>query len=179
MSVLRLAPGCVWFTGLPAAGKSTLASRLADHLRAQGTGVALLDGDALRQGLCRDLGFGEADRAENVRRASHVARLMADAGLVAVAAFVSPYAAERDKARALFPAGRFVEVFVDASAATCRGRDPKGLYARAARGEIRGLTGFDDPYEPPAAPEVHLRTDAEDVGASFAALLEALAHHAR
>lgn len=169
------APGCIWFTGLPGSGKSTLAARLEAHLAAQGRAASVLDGDVIRRGLCADLGFGEADRAENIRRVSHVARLMADAGLVAIAAFVSPYAAERRKARALFPPGAFVEVWVDATPATCQRRDPKGLWARARRGELHGLTGFDDPYEPPEAAEIHLRTDACEETASFEALLEGLA----
>lgn len=171
----RPGPGCIWFTGVPASGKSTLALLLEARLRAEGRAVCLLDGDAVRRGLCSDLGFSEADRAENIRRVSQVARMMADAGLVVLAAFVSPYRAEREKARALFAPGRFVEVFVDARTRTCERRDPKGLYARARRGELADLSGFNGPYEAPESPEIHLRTDDCPPEASLAALLEGLA----
>ena len=175
----RLEPACIWFTGVPASGKSTLALLLEARLRAEGRAVSLLDGDVVRRGLCSDLGFSEADRAENVRRVSQVARMMVDAGLIVLAAFVSPYGAEREKARALFAPGGFIEVFVDASTRTCERRDPKGLYARARRGEIADLSGFNGPYEAPGSPEVHLRTDDCGPEASLALLLEGLARTGR
>lgn len=150
-------PGAtVWITGLPAAGKSTLASALRDELAARGRRTSLLDGDELRTGLNSDLGFSAADRDENVRRVGHVARLLADAGAVALVALVSPYRAGRDAARAIHEASglTFVEVYVATSLAECERRDPKGLYARARGGELTQMTGVDDPYEPPESPEV-------------------------
>ena len=153
----RLSAGAtVWFTGLPASGKSTLAAAVERRLVESGRPAYLLDGDNLRHGLNGDLGFSAADRAENVRRTAHVARLLADAGVVALASLVSPYAAERDRARALHAeAGlAFAEVWVATPLADCEARDPKGLYARARRGELQGMTGIDDPYEPPAAAEL-------------------------
>lgn len=148
----------VWLTGLPAAGKSTLAAGLVRWLRSEGRPACVLDGDDLRLGLSVDLGFSASDRQENVRRAAEVARLVAQAGVVAVVSLVSPYAAHRAAARAVHArAGvRFIEVFVDTPPQQCRSRDPKGLYARAARGEITHLTGADDPYEPPERPEVRV-----------------------
>lgn len=152
----------VWLTGLPGAGKSTLAIGLARCLRAQGRAACVLDGDALRRGLSADLGFGARDREENVRRAAELALLVAQAGVVAVVSLVSPYAGHRTSARALHqgPGIPFVEVFVDTPPEECRRRDPKGLYARAERGEITGLTGVDDPYEPPAHPDVRVPAGA-------------------
>jgi adenylyl-sulfate kinase len=151
--------GVVWLTGLSGAGKSTLAAalqrRLLHELRVQ---ACVLDGDELRAGLCRDLGFSAADRIENMRRATEVARLMANAGLVAITALISPFAAERRAARSRLAPGCFIEVFVDAPLAVCEARDPKGLYRRARRGEIAGFTGIDAPYEPPAEPELRLDT---------------------
>lgn len=147
---------CVWFTGLPASGKSTLANALAARLQADGRRVCVLDGDRLRAGLCSDLGFGDADRQENIRRASEVARLMADAGLIVLVAFISPFGADRALARSKFAAGEFMEVFVDTPLTECERRDPKGLYARARRGELPKLTGVDGRYEAPEAPELRL-----------------------
>ena len=144
----------VWLTGLPASGKSTLAHALEDRLVRSGRPAYVLDGDNLRHGLNGDLGFSEADRAENVRRTAHVARLMADAGMVAIVSLVSPFAAERDRARELHEGLPFFEVWVDTPVEVCEQRDPKGLYARARAGEISGMTGVDAPYEPPAAPEL-------------------------
>ena len=148
----------VWFTGLSGSGKSTLADAVAARLLAGGRAAYVLDGDNVRHGLNADLGFSAADRAENVRRVGEVARLMADAGLVVLVPVISPYRADRDRVRAAHDAAglRFVEVFVDTPLALCEQRDPKGLYAKARAGELTGMTGVDDPYEPPAAPDLRL-----------------------
>jgi adenylyl-sulfate kinase len=146
----------VWLTGLPAAGKTSLATAVERRLVAGRQCAYVIDGDALRTGLSRDLGFDVASRDENVRRVAEVARMFADAGAVAVVSLVSPYAAARDAARALHAADGlpFVEVWVSTPIEVCEQRDPKGLYARARRGDLVGLTGVDDPYEAPAAPEL-------------------------
>jgi bifunctional enzyme CysN/CysC len=151
----------VWLTGLPASGKSTIADALEERLAEAGVPAYRLDGDNLRHGLNSDLGFAAEDREENVRRTGEVARLMADAGLIAIVAVVSPYASGRDAARATHVEAEldFVEVWVDTPLAECERRDPKGLYARARSGEVRGLTGIDDPYEAPPTPELRLRPD--------------------
>jgi bifunctional enzyme CysN/CysC len=148
----------VWFTGLSGSGKSTIAVEVERQLITAGRAAYLLDGDNLRHGLNADLGFSPADRTENVRRVSEVARLFADAGVVALVPVISPYAADRERARALHDAAgvRFVEVWVDTPLEVCEARDPKGLYAKARAGEITGFTGIDDPYEPPAHPDLHL-----------------------
>ncbi|MGE0072104.1 MAG: adenylyl-sulfate kinase, partial [Thiomonas sp.] len=151
-------PKCLWFTGLSGSGKSTLANLLEKRLHAQGRHTYVLDGDNVRHGLNRDLGFTEADRVENIRRVAEVARLMVDAGLIVLVAFISPFRAEREFARSLFAPGEFVEVFVDAPLQECERRDPKGLYAKARRGEIPAFTGISSPYEAPLQPEFHLRT---------------------
>ncbi len=175
------APGAtLWFTGLSGSGKSTLAAALEAALLRDGRAAYLLDGDNLRHGLNGDLGFAPEDRAENVRRTAHVASLLADAGVVALVSLVSPYAADRDQARALHAAAElpFAEVWVDTPLDVCERRDPKGLYARARRGEIRDLTGIDAPYEAPAAAELRLEggavTPEEAVGA-LRGLLDGLA----
>ncbi len=155
-------PRCIWFTGLSGSGKSTLVNLLEQRLHQDGRHTYVLDGDNLRHGLNRDLGFTEADRVENIRRVAQVARLMVDAGLIVLVSLISPYRADRAMARSLFAAGEFVEVFVDASLATCEQRDVKGLYAKARRGELKNFTGIDSPYEVPLAPEVHLLVDTLD-----------------
>ena len=152
-------PRCLWLTGLPASGKSTVGNLLEKRLVGEGRHTYLLDGDNVRHGLCRDLGFTEADRVENIRRVAEVARLMVDAGLIVIVAFISPLRAEREFARGLFEPGDFLEIFVDASLEVCAARDPKGLYARAMRGEIRNFTGLDSPYEPPDRPDIRLDTE--------------------
>ncbi len=150
--------GVVWLTGLSGAGKTTTARALAAVLRAENRAVCVLDGDALRRGLCSDLGFSTADRQENIRRVGEVARLFADAGLICVVALISPYRRDRDRARAAAPPGRFIEVYINAPLAICEQRDPKGLYARARAGELLEFTGISAPYEPPLQPEVELLT---------------------
>jgi len=155
----RQRPRCLWLTGLSASGKSTIANLLERHLVTEGRHTYLLDGDNVRHGLNRDLGFTEADRVENIRRVAEVARLMVDAGLIVIVSFISPFRSERDFARSLFEPDDFMEIFVDASVEACARRDPKGLYARAKRGEIRNFTGIDSPYERPEQPDVHLNTE--------------------
>ena len=164
-------PLVIWFTGLSASGKSTIAGALEQILTTQGYHTYLLDGDNVRHGLCRDLGFGDVDRQENIRRVGEVARLMADAGLITLAAFISPFCVDRRLVREILPEGQFVEVFVDATLEVCRARDPKGLYAKAERGEIRQFTGIDSPYEPPERPEVHIRAGESSVAAAVNQLL--------
>jgi bifunctional enzyme CysN/CysC len=151
-------PQCIWFTGLSGSGKSTLANLLEKRLHAQGKHTYLLDGDNVRHGLNRDLGFTEADRVENIRRVTEVAKLMVDAGLIVLVSFISPYRAERLMARQAFQEGEFIEVFVDTPLEICEQRDVKGLYAKARKGELKNFTGIDSPYEPPESPEIHLRT---------------------
>jgi bifunctional enzyme CysN/CysC len=159
-------PCCLWFTGLSGAGKSTIANALERRLHAKGVHTYLLDGDNIRHGLCRDLGFTEADRVENIRRVSEVARLMTDAGLVTLVSLISPFESDRRSARELFPAGEFLEVFVDTSLGVCEARDPKGLYGKARKGQIRNFTGVDQIYEAPQFPEMRFDTSvrsAEDI----------------
>ncbi len=169
---LAQTPRCIWFTGLSGSGKSTIANLLEKRLHAQGRHTYILDGDNLRHGLNRDLGFTQADRVENIRRVAEVAKLMVDAGLLVLVSFISPFRAERELARSLFAPGDFVEVFVDASLAECERRDPKGLYAKARRGELKNFTGIDSPYEAPLVPEVHLHS----AGTGADALAEQLAN---
>jgi bifunctional enzyme CysN/CysC len=151
-------PCVVWFTGLSGSGKSTIANALEKRLHAMGRHTYLLDGDNVRHGLNRDLGFTPEDRVENIRRIAEVARLMADAGLIVLTAFISPYRAEREMARALLPEGEFVEVHVDTPLEVAEARDPKGLYRKARRGELKNFTGIDAPYEAPEQPELRLNT---------------------
>lgn len=151
-------PRLLWFTGLSAAGKTTIATRLDRRLHALGRHTFLLDGDAMRQGLSNDLGFSDDDRVENIRRAGEVARLMVEAGLIVLAAFISPFRADRRLVRGLFPQGQFAEIFVDAPLAVAEARDPKGLYRRARAGEIPRFTGIDSPYEPPESAELRIDT---------------------
>jgi adenylyl-sulfate kinase len=151
--------GCViWLTGLSGSGKSTVALRVERRLLELGKVAYTLDGDNIRHGLCSDLGFTPEDRQENIRRVGEVVRLMADAGVVAIVALISPYRADRGQVRARQSEGRFVEVFVDAPLAVCEGRDPKGLYAKARAGVIPNFTGISAPYEAPDSPELVLQT---------------------
>jgi len=149
---------CLWLTGLSGAGKSTIANLLEQRLNADLKHTYILDGDNIRHGLSRDLGFTEADRVENIRRVGEVARLMVDAGLVVLVAFISPFRAERRMARELFAPGDFIEVFVDTPLDVAETRDPKGLYKKARRGELKNFTGVDSPYEAPDSPEIHVDT---------------------
>jgi bifunctional enzyme CysN/CysC len=149
-------PRCIWFTGLSGSGKSTIANMLEKRLHADGRHTYLLDGDNVRHGLNRNLGFTEVDRVENIRRVAEVAKLMVDAGLVVLVSFISPFEAERRMARHLFDAGEFLEVFVDSPFDECARRDVKGLYSKALRGELKNFTGLDSPYESPSTPDVHL-----------------------
>ena len=151
-------PGVIWFTGLSGSGKSTIANIVEQKLHAEGVRTYLLDGDNVRHGLNRDLGFTDADRVENIRRIAEVSGLMVDAGLVVLVSFISPFRAERRLARDRVERGEFVEVYVDASVSVAESRDPKGLYAKARRGELKNFTGIDSPYEPPESPEVHVDT---------------------
>lgn len=169
----------LWMTGLSGSGKSTIAAALERELVLRGVRAFRLDGDNLRHGLNRDLGFSPADRAENIRRIGEVAKLLAESGCVAIVSAISPYRADRDQCRAMHeqdaggPLG-FVEVFVDAPLAVCRQRDPKGLYRKSAAGEITGLTGVDAPYESPTRPELVLRTAETSVAVCVEACIQAL-----
>lgn len=165
----------VWFTGLSGSGKSTLANAVAERLLVAGRPAYVLDGDNLRHGLNADLGFSAADRAENIRRIGEVARLMADAGLVVLVPVISPYAADRERVKSIHDiAGlAFVEVFLDTPLAVCEERDPKGLYRKARAGELTGMTGIDDPYEAPEAPDLSLAPDS--IEAQVAAVLARIA----
>jgi len=163
----------LWFTGLSGSGKSTLANAVAAELHRRGVRTYVLDGDNVRQGLNKDLGFSADDRVENIRRIGEVAKLFADAGVVTLTAFISPYRSDRALARSLQPED-FVEVHVDADLATCEARDPKGLYRKARAGEIANFTGIDSPYEAPERPEVRVNTSAEGVDGCAARVLAEL-----
>jgi bifunctional enzyme CysN/CysC len=164
-------PRCLWLTGLPGAGKTTIASALEQRLRDSGLHTYVLDGDTLRLGLCRDLGFSEGDRIENIRRVAEVARLMVDAGLIVIVALVSPFQAQRRAARELFSDDEFVEVFVETPIEECERRDPKAMYAKARRGELKDFTGIDSPYERPERPEVRVDTSVMSVEESVKRVL--------
>ncbi|MBC8210520.1 MAG: adenylyl-sulfate kinase [Gammaproteobacteria bacterium] len=164
-------PLVIWFTGLSASGKSTIAGALEQILTHQGYHTYLLDGDNVRHGLCKDLGFSDADRKENIRRVGEVAKLAADAGLIVLAAFISPFKADRQIVREILPEDEFIEVFVDASLEVCQQRDPKGLYEKALRGEIKKFTGIDSPYEAPQDPEIHIHADRDSVAEAVNQLL--------
>ena len=177
---LKCVGATVWFTGLSASGKSTIASALEQHLCSLGVNCYRLDGDNIRFGLNKNLGFSAEDRAENIRRIGEVARLFADSGCIALSSFISPYRADRDAARAMHekdPQGAipFIEVFVDAPIELCEQRDPKGLYKKARAGELKHFTGIDDPYEPPVNPELILKPAAMSVEESVCACLRLLA----
>ena len=167
-------PAVLWFTGLSACGKSTIANTVDHMLHEKGYHTYLLDGDNVRMGLNKNLGFSAEDREENIRRIGEVAKLFVDAGLITLTAFISPYRQDRDNCRALVEEGEFVEVFVDASLETCEKRDPKGLYKKARAGEIKGFTGIDDPYEAPEKPELTLDSDNKDVDTLAAEVVDYL-----
>ncbi len=153
----------LWFTGLSACGKSTIANAVDHKLHQRGKHSFVLDGDNIRLGLNKNLGFSAEDRTENIRRIGEVAKLFAASGSVALTAFISPYRADRDKAREIMPPGEFVEIYVDASLETCEKRDPKGLYKKARAGEIKNFTGISDPYEEPLKPELVLDSNHKSI----------------
>lgn len=157
-------PCCIWLTGLSGAGKSTIANLLEQKMHDQGLHTYLLDGDNVRHGLNKDLGFTDGDRQENIRRISEVAKLMVDAGLIVIVAFISPFRRDRVAARQLFHSGQFVKVFVDAPLEECARRDPKQLYKKAKRGDISNFTGLGSRYEPPETPDIVVKTDIESPG---------------
>ena len=167
--------GCViWFTGLSGSGKSTLANAVEQVLHQQGHHTYVLDGDNVRHGLNKNLGFSPEDREENIRRIGEVAKLFSDAGTIVMTAFISPYCADRDQARALIAEDRFVEVFVDCPLDVCEERDTKGLYKKARAGEIKEFTGISAPYEPPLTPEVTVNTAALSIEECAQAVVDAL-----
>jgi adenylyl-sulfate kinase len=169
--------GCVvWLTGLSGSGKSTIARELEARLLVAGHAAYTMDGDRIRRGLNSDLGFSPEDRDENIRRIGEVAALFAEAGLIAITAFISPYQKGREAARAKAPDGHFIEVYCSAPLAVCEARDPKGLYQKARAGQLLDFTGVDAPYEPPVNPEVVLRTDSLGVEACAEAVLGVLRH---
>jgi bifunctional enzyme CysN/CysC len=171
---MRQKPCVLWLTGLSGAGKSTIANRVESELHRRGHHTYLLDGDNVRHGLNRDLGFTDADRVENIRRVAEVAKLMMDAGLIVLVSFISPFRSERQMARALFEVGEFFEVFVDTPLAVAEERDPKGLYKKARRGQLRHFTGIDSPYEPPERPEIRIDTTQTPVTQATERVLDLL-----
>ena len=170
--------GCViWFTGLSGSGKSTVANQVAAHLHQSGRITYVLDGDNIRHGLNKNLGFSPEDRQENIRRIGEVAKLFADAGLITTTAFISPYRQDRDAVRDIMPPDRFIEVFVDCPLEVCENRDPKGLYKKARAGELKGFTGIDAPYDPPQSPELVVNTNELDVAGCTEQVIAYLMEH--
>ena len=153
----------LWFTGLSGSGKSTLAHAVEERLHQRGCRTFVFDGDNVRHGLCADLGFGDEDRKENIRRIGEMTKLFVEAGVIAMTAFISPFRSERQKVRSLFKEGDFIEVYCDCSLETCEARDVKGLYAKARAGLIPNYTGISSPYEPPENPEIRVHTDTESL----------------
>jgi adenylyl-sulfate kinase len=170
-------PCLLWFTGLSGSGKSTIANALDVALHERGYHTFLLDGDNVRHGLCSDLGFSDEDRVENIRRIGEVSKLFSDSGLIVLSAFISPFVSDRRMVRKLFPAGEFIEVFMDTPLDTCEDRDPKGLYKKARAGEIKRFTGIDSPYEVPPHPEVRLDTSTMSVDECVEVLINHLARN--
>jgi adenylyl-sulfate kinase len=164
-------PVILWFTGFSGSGKSTVAGALESALHQQGVHTYLLDGDNVRHGLCKDLGFSDADRVENIRRVGELSKLMVDAGLVVLTAFISPFQAERDMVRNLVGDGEFIEVFLDTPLNVCEQRDPKGLYKKARAGEIKHFTGIDSDYQVPVNPEIRIDTSANSLEQSVQQLV--------
>ncbi len=164
----------LWFTGLSGAGKSTLANAVEDALHNMGTRTYVLDGDNIRHGLCKDMGFSDADRKENIRRIGEVSKLFVDAGTVALTAFISPFRSDRDAVRELVPEGDFIEIYCKCSLDVCEERDPKGLYKKARAGEIPEFTGISSPYEEPLNPEITVETDKQSLGESVEQVIDAL-----
>ena len=174
-SKIKNQKACVlWMTGLSGAGKSTIANALEQRLHELGKHTYLLDGDNVRHGLSEDLGFTEEDRIENLRRIAEVSKLMVDAGLIVISAFISPFKSERNAARAIFNDGEFFEVFIDAPLEVVEQRDTKGLYKRARAGEVRHFTGISSPYEAPQSPEIHLHTDLDSVDQSVDHIIQSI-----
>jgi bifunctional enzyme CysN/CysC len=170
-------PCVLWLTGLSGSGKSTIANIVERQLHARGARTYLLDGDNVRHGLSKDLGFTDADRVENIRRVGEVSKLMVDAGLIVITAFISPFRSERRLARSMVADAEFIEIFVDTPLDVVEQRDPKGLYRKARRGELSNFTGIDSPYEVPETPELHIDTMQHSPEASATAIVEYLAHH--
>lgn len=164
----------IWFTGLPSSGKSTIANEVEKILIEQQARTYILDGDNVRVGLCKDLGFSMEDREENIRRIGEVSKLFVDAGIIVLSAFVSPYRVDRDRIREIVEKGEFIEVFVDCPVAECEERDVKGLYKKAREGIIKGFTGIDDPYEEPLAPEITIKTDQLGIDESTGLIIKYL-----
>lgn len=179
VKLLDQQPTVLWFTGVSGSGKSTIANLVEVELHARGHITSLLDGDNVRHGLCGDLGFSEADRCENLRRVSEVAKLMVDSGLIVLVSFISPFRSERQRVRETFAAEEFFEVHVDTPITVAEQRDPKGLYARARRGEISDFTGIDSPYEAPESPEIRLDTRVLSAESAAAEVVAALAGSGR
>ena len=175
-SIKRQMPCTIWLTGLSGAGKSTIANALEQALVARGRHTYLLDGDNVRQGLCKDLGFSDKDREENIRRIAEVARLFVDAGLIVITAFISPFRVDRETARAIIGEGEFIEVFIDTPLPECERRDPKGLYSKARAGLIPNFTGIDSAYEAPLQPDIRLDTVQSDLVSCVKKILDYLEH---
>lgn len=167
----------LWFTGLSGAGKSTLAHAMEEALHLQGCRTFVLDGDNVRHGLCSDLGFSAADRTENIRRIAEAAKLLAEAGVMTLTAFISPFRQDRERARALFAQGEFIEIFCDASLDVCEERDIKGLYRKARAGEVKEFTGISSPYEPPLNPELIVSTGSQPLAICVDQILAYLREH--
>lgn len=168
---------CYWLTGLPGAGKTTLAGTFQQRLRSEGRAACVLDADVLREGINRDLGYSPEDRSENVRRIAEIARLFAAEGFITIVACIAPYRADRERARQRFPEGRYFEVFVDAPVEVCIARDPKGLYLKASQGAVVQVTGVSAPYERPERPDLVLTTGALSLDTCVDALLRHLGNH--
>lgn len=177
--ILRQRGATVWFTGLSGSGKSTIAVALEKALHSMNKLSYRLDGDNVRLGINKNLGFSEEDRKENIRRIGEIAKLFGDAGTISLSSFISPYKGDRDEVRALHDAAElpFVEVFVDCALSVAEERDPKGLYKKARAGEIKNFTGIDDPYEPPENPEIHLRTDEMSLQEEVSIIIDYLMMH--
>lgn len=167
-------PCILWFTGLSGSGKSTISNALERALSGMGKHTYLLDGDNIRHGLNKDLGFSDADRIENIRRIGEISKLFIDAGMIVISAFISPFQRDREMVRLLVKEGEFIEVFVDTPLEVCEQRDPKGLYKKARKGEISYFTGISSPYEPPTRPEIRLTTEEDSVEESVEKILRYL-----